>query len=257
MSAPAAPQITLEQARQLVAFLENGEQDKANQLILETASQEQSQLFAEVGKLTRQLHEALKSFELDTRLTDITTDAIPDAKKRLNYVMEMTENAANKTMDAVEASLPLAQEIADEIADIKPTWDRLMNREIELGEFKSLCHSIDKFMNSSHNKTDELQMLMTNVLMAQDYQDLTGQVIRRVIELVREVEESLIHLLTAFAAQGEIEQVQPTEQLEETEDSIVAQTLAGPEGPIIDKESRNDVVSDQDEVDDLLSSLGF
>ncbi|CAH9051563.1 protein phosphatase CheZ [Pseudoalteromonas sp. S3260] len=257
MSAPAAPQITLEQARQLVVFLENGEQDKANQLILETASQEQSQLFAEVGKLTRQLHEALKSFELDTRLTDITTDAIPDAKKRLNYVMEMTENAANKTMDAVEASLPLAQEIADEIADIKPTWDRLMNREIELGEFKSLCHSIDKFMNSSHHKTDELQMLMTNVLMAQDYQDLTGQVIRRVIELVREVEESLIHLLTAFAAQGEVEPAQLTEQPEETEDSIVAQTLAGPEGPIIDKESRNDVVSDQDEVDDLLSSLGF
>jgi len=257
MSAPAAPQITLEQARQLVVFLENGEQDKANQLILETASQEQSQLFAEVGKLTRQLHEALKSFELDTRLTDITTDAIPDAKKRLNYVMEMTENAANKTMDAVEASLPLAQEIADEISDIKPTWDRLMSREIELGEFKSLCHSIDKFMNSSHHKTDELQMLMTNVLMAQDYQDLTGQVIRRVIELVREVEESLIHLLTAFAAQREVEQVQPTEQPEETEDSIVAQTLAGPEGPIIDKESRNDVVSDQDEVDDLLSSLGF
>lgn len=257
MSAPAAPQITLEQARQLVFFLENGEQDKANQLILETASQEQSQLFAEVGKLTRQLHEALKSFELDTRLTDITTDAIPDAKKRLNYVMEMTENAANKTMDAVEASLPLAQEIADEIADIKPTWDRLMNREIELGEFKSLCHSIDKFMNSSHHKTDELQMLMTNVLMAQDYQDLTGQVIRRVIELVREVEESLIHLLTAFAAQGEVEPAQLTEQPEETEDSIVAQTLAGPEGPIIDKESRNDVVSDQDEVDDLLSSLGF
>lgn len=257
MSAPATPQITLEQARQLVVFLENGEQDKANQLILETASQEQSQLFAEVGKLTRQLHEALKSFELDTRLTDITTDAIPDAKKRLNYVMEMTENAANKTMDAVEASLPLAQEIADEIADIKPTWDRLMNREIELGEFKSLCHSIDKFMNSSHHKTDELQMLMTNVLMAQDYQDLTGQVIRRVIELVREVEESLIHLLTAFAAQGEVEPAQLTEQPEETEDSIVAQTLAGPEGPIIDKESRNDVVSDQDEVDDLLSSLGF
>jgi len=171
--------------------------------------------------------------------------------------MEITENAANKTMDAVEASLPLAQEIADEIADIKPTWDRLMNREIELGEFKSLCHSIDKFMNSSHHKTDELQMLMTNVLMAQDYQDLTGQVIRRVIELVCEVEESLIHLLTAFAAQGEVEPAKLTEQPEETEDSIVAQTLAGPEGPIIDKESRNDVVSDQDEVDDLLSSLGF
>jgi len=178
MSALAAPQISLEQARQLVEYLENGEQEKADKLILDAASKEQSELFAEVGKLTRQLHEALKNFDLDTRLTDLTTDAIPDAKQRLNYVMEMTESAANKTMDAVEASLPIAQQLADEIAAIKPTWDRLMNREIELGEFKSLCHSLDKFMNNSHTKTDELQGLMTNVLMAQDYQDLTGQVIR-------------------------------------------------------------------------------
>ena len=255
MSAPAAPQITLEQARQLVVFLENGEQDKADQLILDTASQEQSQLFAEVGKLTRQLHEALKSFELDTRLTDLTTDAIPDAKKRLNYVMEMTENAANKTMDAVEASLPIAQQLADEIATIKPTWDRLMNREIELGEFKTLCHSLDKFMNNSHTKTDELQGLMTNVLMAQDYQDLTGQVIRRVIELVREVEDSLINLLTVFGSQEDGQQKQEKQATEQA--PATSDTLAGPEGPIIDAESRDDVVSGQDEVDDLLSSLGF
>ena len=108
-------------------------------------------------------------------------------------------------------------------------------------------------MNSSHLKTDELQVLMTNVLMAQDYQDLTGQVIRRVIELVREVEESLIHLLTAFAAQDEND----SQEQQKIDNSIAAQPLAGPEGPIIDKESRDDVVSDQDEVDDLLSSLGF
>ena len=254
MSAPAAPQISLEQARQLVVYLENGEQDKADQLIIDAASKEQSELFAEVGKLTRQLHDALKNFELDTRLADLTTDAIPDAKQRLNYVMEMTENAANKTMDAVEASLPIAQELADDISDIKPTWDRLMNREIELGEFKTLCHSLDKFMNSSQTKTDELQGLMTNVLMAQDFQDLTGQVIRRVIELVREVEDSLIHLLTAFGSQDESETkiIAPAIEKPPAEN-----TLAGPEGPIIDKESRDDVVSGQDDVDDLLSSLGF
>ncbi|WP_404338961.1 protein phosphatase CheZ [Pseudoalteromonas mariniglutinosa] len=254
MSALAAPQISLEQARQLVVYLENGEQDKADQLILETASKEQSELFAEVGKLTRQLHEALKNFDLDTRLNDLTTDAIPDAKQRLNYVMEMTENAANKTMDAVEASLPIAQQLADEIGTIKPTWDRLMSREIELGEFKTLCHSLDKFMNDSHSKTDELQSLMTSVLMAQDYQDLTGQVIRRVIELVREVEENLIHLLTAFGSQedGQKKTEKPAMEKPPTEQ----ETLAGPEGPIIDK-SRDDVVSGQDEVDDLLSSLGF
>ncbi|WKD24652.1 protein phosphatase CheZ [Pseudoalteromonas sp. KG3] len=254
MSAPAAPQISLEQARQLVVYLENGEQDKADQLIIDAASKEQSELFAEVGKLTRQLHDALKNFELDTRLADLTTEAIPDAKQRLNYVMEMTENAANKTMDAVEASLPIAQQLADEISHIKPTWDRLMNREIELGEFKTLCHSLDKFMNNSQTKTDELQGLMTNVLMAQDFQDLTGQVIRRVIELVREVEDSLIHLLTAFGSQDDSETkiVAPAIEKPPAEN-----TLAGPEGPIIDKESRDDVVNGQDDVDDLLSSLGF
>ena len=254
MSALAALQISRDQTRQLVVYLENGEQEKADQLILDTASKEQSELFAEVGKLTRQLHEALKNFELDTRLSDLTTEAIPDAKQRLNYVMEMTESAANKTMDAVEASLPIAQQLGDEISHIKPTWDKLMSRDIELGEFKKLCHSLDKFMNSSQSKTDELQGLMTNVLMAQDFQDLTGQVIRRVIELVREVEESLIHLLTAFGNQDD---ENPSAEPIIKEKPPAEQTLAGPEGPIIDKESRDDVVSGQDDVDDLLSSLGF
>ncbi|KZN32949.1 protein phosphatase CheZ [Pseudoalteromonas luteoviolacea] len=254
MSESSAPQITLEQAKQLVEYLENGEQEKADQILIEATNKEQSELFAEVGKLTRQLHESLKNFELDTRLSDLTTEALPDAKQRLNYVMEMTENAANKTMDAVEASLPLAQELADELSEIKPTWDRLMSRDIQLGEFKSLCHDLNDFMQSSQGRTDELQSLMTNVLMAQDYQDLTGQVIRRVIELVREVEDSLIHLLTVFgtAEVGQLNTAPKPQEVVETTDE-----LSGPEGPIIDAEERDDVVSGQDEVDDLLSSLGF
>lgn len=255
MSQGAAPQINLEQAKLLVSYLEQGQQDKADKLILEAANKEQSELFAEVGKLTRQLHESLKNFELDTRLADLTTEALPDAKQRLNYVMEMTENAANKTMDAVEASLPLAQQLSDDIAHIKPTWERLMSRDIQLGEFKVLCHDIDKFMQSSPERTDELQSLMTNVLMAQDYQDLTGQVIRRVIELVREVEDSLINLLTVFGTSDE-----GSLKTKRTEKPVVEKDpneLTGPEGPIIDAEMRDDVVTGQDEVDDLLSSLGF
>ncbi|MAD91002.1 MAG: protein phosphatase [Pseudoalteromonas sp.] len=257
MSAPSVPQITLEQAKQLVTFLEQGEQEKADKLIMEAASKEQSELFAEVGKLTRQLHESLKNFELDTRIADLTTEALPDAKERLNYVMEMTENAANKTMDAVEASLPLAQQLADDLSDIKPTWDRLMKRDIQLGEFKTLCHDLDKFMQGSQTTTDELQGHMTNVLMAQDYQDLTGQVIRRVIELVREVEDSLIHLLTVFGT-AEDPNSKQKEDIEEVQimEMDPAQ-ISGPEGPIMNAESREDVVSNQDEVDDLLSSLGF
>jgi chemotaxis protein CheZ len=260
MSMPSAPQITLEQAKQLVVYLEQGDQEKADQLILDAANKEQSELFAEVGKLTRQLHESLKSFELDTRLSDLTTEAIPDAKKRLNYVMEMTEDAANKTMDAIEASLPLTQQLGDEISQIKPTWDRLMSRNIQLGEFKTLCHDLDRFMQGSKTRTDELQSLMTNVLMAQDYQDLTGQVIRRVIELVREVEDSLIHMLTVFGTTDEQprqENKLVSDELDVQSTEIDIEAISGPEGPILDADTRDDVVSGQDEVDDLLSSLGF
>ncbi|MBE0363701.1 chemotaxis protein CheZ [Pseudoalteromonas ulvae UL12] len=256
MSASALPQITLDQAKQLVELLENGEQEQANELLLQISSDEQSELFAEVGKLTRQLHDSLKNFELDDKLSALTQESLPDAKQRLNYVMEMTEQAANKTMDAIEASLPLADKLNDEINNLKPSWDRLMSRNLKLGEFKTLCRELDDFIQGTQKDTQQLHSLMTQVLMAQDYQDLTGQVIRRVIELVREVEDSLIYMLTVFGSP-----VEASKEVKE-KNTIVAEVSSTEldqvaEGPIIDAAERDDVVSGQDEVDDLLSSLGF
>ena len=256
MSASALPQITLDQAKLLVELLENGEQEQANELLLQISSDEQSELFAEVGKLTRQLHDSLKNFELDDKLSSLTQESLPDAKQRLNYVMEMTEQAANKTMDAIEASLPLADKLNDEINNLKPSWDRLMSRDLKLGEFKTLCRELDDFIQGTQKDTQQLHSLMTQVLMAQDYQDLTGQVIRRVIELVREVEDSLIYMLTVFGSP-----VETSKEVNE-KNTIVAEVSSTElgqvaEGPIIDAAERDDVVSGQDEVDDLLSSLGF
>lgn len=256
MSASALPQITLDQAKLLVELLENGEQEQANELLLQISSDEQSELFAEVGKLTRQLHDSLKNFELDDKLSSLTQESLPDAKQRLNYVMEMTEQAANKTMDAIEASLPLADKLNNEINNLKPSWDRLMSRDLKLGEFKTLCRELDDFIQGTQKDTQQLHSLMTQVLMAQDYQDLTGQVIRRVIELVREVEDSLIYMLTVFGSP-----VETSKEVNE-KNTIVAEVSSTElgqvaEGPIIDAAERDDVVSGQDEVDDLLSSLGF
>lgn len=256
MSALAAPQITLEQAQQLVAFLENGEQQQAQELLEQVTAIEQNELFDEVGKLTRQLHDSLKNFQLDTKLSSLTNESIPDAKERLNYVMEMTEQAANSTMDAVEASLPVADNLQQGLTSIKPKWDKLMTRDLKLGEFKLLCHELNAFMQQAQSDSDKLNGLLTEVLMAQGYQDLTGQVIRRVIELVREVEDSLIHMLTVFGTP--IDGVESPEQIEQEEQIATSERLDQvAEGPIIDAESREDVVSGQDEVDDLLSSLGF
>lgn len=249
MSANSAPLITLDQARELVQLLEMGEQDIANQLVQQLGMPGSSELFAEVGKLTRQLHESLKNFQIDPSLNNILVEDIPDAKKRLNHVIDMTEQAANRTMDAVESCLPIADQISQQLNQLMPRWQKLMKRDLELGEFKTLCHGIDAFLAETVTESNRLNQLLTDVLMAQDYQDLTGQILRRVIELVREVEESLIGLLTAFG-NSNVQVMDPKAAKRKIEANEA-------EGPIIDKEGRNDVVSGQDDVDDLLSSLGF
>ncbi|WP_438864954.1 protein phosphatase CheZ [Neptunicella sp.] len=244
--------ISLDDARKLVSLLEAGDQDGANQL-LETVSINGSvELFSEVGKLTRQLHDSLNNFQLESRIADLANEDIPDAQSRLNYVIETTEQAANRTMDAVDTCMPIAEQINSGIKNIMPEWKKLMTRQLELNEFKTLCYDLDGFLEQSLAESDKLSNLLTEVLMAQGYQDITGQVIRRVMELVKEVEDSLVHMLTMFSMPEAIDtSAKKDKELAKDSDKMKA------EGPIIDAESRDDVVSGQDDVDDLLSSLGF
>lgn len=238
--------VSLEQAKLLVEHLENGEQEKADDLISEIQNPLNSELFAEIGKLTRQLHDSLMNFQVDSRLNDLATADIPDAKERLNYVIERTEDAANKTMDAVESIFPVVDAIQSQIKTVKPLWHKLMHNDLDVSEFKHLCADIDVLLKTTDTETEKMHALMTDVLMAQDFQDLTGQVIRKVIDLVREVEDSLINMLTAFGmSSDENKRAKPS----------VGENLV--EGPIVNTEDRDDVVADQDDVDDLLSSLGF
>jgi len=246
MSIAMTGQISLEQAKSLVVFLESGQQAAADAVIAEIQNPINSELFAEIGKLTRQLHDSLTNFQLDSRLNDLATADIPDAKERLNYVITRTEEAANKTMDAVEAIFPVVDTIAEQVATVNPSWTKLMNNELDLKEFKSLCIDIDTLLKNTGKETQHIHRLMTDVLMAQDFQDLTGQVIRKVIDLVREVEDSLINMLTAFGISAEAVQSSGPK----VGDNLV-------EGPIVNTANRDDVVEDQDDVDDLLSSLGF
>lgn len=241
--------ISLEEARQLVVHLEQGDNVAARELLEAISTKESIELFAEVGKLTRQLHDALNSFQLDERIVGLANDDIPDAQTRLTYVIEETEKAANTTMDAVEASMPIAESLSERINTIMPEWNKLMTRQIDVAEFKVLCTDLDGLLNNAAAESEKLTGLLTEVLMAQGYQDLTGQVIRRVIELVKEVEDSLVNMLTVF---GEPETDQPAAENKKQEISSVEA-----EGPIVNAEERDDVVKGQDDVDDLLSSLGF
>lgn len=242
-----AHDISLAQAKELVALLEAGNQKRANEMLDEVYNRRNDKLFTSVGQLTRDLHEALQDFQLDPRIVQLTEDELPDAQNRLQYVIQKTEEAANRTMDAVEACLPMADDMHQKIEQLMPKWQQLMDNNIELSEFKSLCHAVDDVLKACGHNMPQIHGLMTEVLMAQDYQDITGQVIRRVIQLVEDVEKNLIELLKLFGDEAK----------KGAKKAAQAADKGQAEGPIIDADKRDDVVSGQDDVDDLLSSLGF
>lgn len=251
MANESVPLLSLTQAKLLVAHLEKQEISEANEIVksVNLSSSKGEGLFEQVGELTRELHDALASFQNDTRLIDMAGHDLPDAKDRLNYVIEMTDNAANKTMDAVDTCLPVTDKFIAALERVMPNWQKLMTRDISLVDFKTLCHQLDVMFKESESSALTLRASLTDILMAQDFQDLTGQMIRRVIELVHEIEAKLVGILTV-CHQGELEG-KLSENKKKPEDSIQA------EGPIMHAEKREDVVTGQDDVDDLLSSLGF
>lgn len=246
----------VEYAKALVEQLESGEAQQAMRTIHSLHEQRDHILFQEVGKLTRSLHESIKNFAIDTSNSEMREEMsrMQDASERLNYVIEKTEQAANKTMDMVEHTMPVSAHLRETATNLKEEWDRLMRREMSADEFRQLTRRIDGFLLTAVNESTKIDSNLSSIMLAQDYQDLTGQVIKRVIELVREVEDSLVSLVSMASSIDKITGVSH-------ESPVPAQDQdtpdIGPEGPIIDPSKRDDVVSSQDDVDALLSSLGF
>jgi chemotaxis protein CheZ len=237
---------TITQTRDLLRHLENNEIEDAQELIDSLATDGDEDLFVEIGKLTRNLHEALTNFQMDSRITDLAASEIPDAKERLNYVIEKTEEAANKTMDKVESCTARSDKMSKDSEELLGEWKKLYNRQLEPGEFRLLAKKIESHLEKNKKDADDLHDELTEVLMAQDYQDLTGQVIRQVITLVHDVEESMVNIIKMFGSM---------DGYNKAKDSAVIKD--GAEGPVVNVDKRDDVVQGQDEVDDLLSSLGF
>ncbi len=237
---------TIARTRELLNHLEADNIEDAQQLIDTFNKEGEDELFSEIGKLTRTLHEALTNFHLDDKFTNLAAAEIPDARERLNFVIEKTEDAANKTMDKVEDCNRLADELAKDSEVYLEQWQKLWRRELSGKEFKSLCEDTEKHLRKNKQSAVSLHEGMTEVLMAQDYQDLTGQVLRTVITLVHDVEESMVNVIKVFGNMT---------GYDSAKDAVVV--TEGVEGPIIDAEKRDDVLDGQDEVDDLLSSLGF
>ncbi|WP_263139335.1 protein phosphatase CheZ [Pseudomonas sp. RIT-PI-AD] len=244
-------------ARQLVDSLEKGNFGEAVQLIHELNHARDRGLYQEVGKLTRELHNAIVNFQLDPRLPHATEiSQISDATDRLAFVVQMTENAANRTMDLVEESAPLVNGLADEARNLSDDWGRFMRRELGPDAFRDLAKRIEQYFARSQRDSEQLSAKLNDILLAQDFQDLTGQVIKRVTKLVTEVESNLLKLVLMASQVDRFAGIQHDhEELRAEQEKLQAPSHG--EGPQIHAATREDVVSGQDDVDDLLSSLGF
>jgi chemotaxis protein CheZ len=243
----AQPDDKLGLARALVDHLEAGNNEGAVTVIAELAGFRDSILFQEVGRLTRELHDSINGFVMDAQLADIAENEMPNAAERLRYVIATTEQAANTTLAAVEDSLPLADSLRNDAQHLSDQWDKFNSRQLSVEDFRALSNELSTFLAATQANTVELHDKLSEVLMAQGYQDLTGQVIRKVIDLVNDVEGKLVELVRLSGNRSK--------PGNETERSDSRDTAA--QGPVVPGVDKADTVNSQDDVDDLLSSLGF
>lgn len=246
-------QVLKHKAAELHQRIESGELDSALETLQEMQDARDRGLYQEVGRLTRALHNAITNFHIDANPGEKVEalSEMSEATDRLGYVVKLTEKAANTTLDLVEESMPLASEITQDAEHLRSEWKRLLDRDMTADEFRDLYWKLDTFLNRLNDDSQKLYGNLSNILLAQDFQDLTGQVINRVTGLVKEVEASLVDLVFMASQVEEITGIVRGDQEQKKDQDI----LTG-QGPQIDT-SAEDVVSNQDEVDDLLSSLGF
>lgn len=248
------PEITSklrEQANELVEQINAGDYARAMTLINDLGEVRDQSLYREVGRLTRSLHEAIRNFQIQPQNAEQqeALSMMTDASDRLRYVVEMTSKAANRTMDLVEDAMPRASAMCEQAGSLRDDWQRLRRREMEPSEFRELYGRIDRFFENLSGDAEKMYGDLSEILLAQDFQDLTGQAIHKVTALVKDVEENLLSLVVMAS---HVDQLTGTvHELREKDASIKG------EGPQMRAAERSDVVSGQDDVDDLLSSLGF
>lgn len=229
-------------AHDLLACMQSGDEEGAKEIVDELARVREGVLYQEMGKLTRELHDAICAFGMDDRITDIAEFDIPDARERLNFVITKTDDAASRTIGAVEQSIPICETLEEQASELHKEWQQFTNREMDAAGFRDLSKKLEVYLESNTDSASRIKEHLNSVLMAQEFQDLTGQIIKRVITLVEEVESNLVNLIKLTGM--------PEEHKRTSEEP----KLSGPAVPGLDDSK---TVSGQDEVDDILSSLGF
>ena len=191
------------------------------------------EVFHQLGLITRQLHDTLHQLGVMPKLQN-AADGLPDARSRLSYIAKKTGEAANKVLNSVDRAKVEHNTIASET--------RRMAEALMADPVKAVATgAVMNFVSDVEAATARIDQHLTDIMMAQDFHDLTGQVVAKVVSLATDLEDSLVKLLVQAA---------PPEQAKMVDHSVL-------NGPVVNPEGRTDIVSNQGEVDDLLASLGF
>lgn len=225
------------------------------------------ELLMRVGQLTRNLHESLRELGLDKEIERLAKDDVANTRDRLLYVARMTEQAAQRVLNATDAAVPLQERIEQEACALLADWQSLAASEFSESEFheselhESELHEIELRNSATRGSTLPRALVqrtqtylqqtgsaaaatrghLLEIMMAQDFQDLTGQVITKVTQLGHSLESQLVQLLVEHA---------PLEGKHDAGQGLL-------NGPQVNPAGKADVVADQEQVDDLLDSLGF
>jgi len=238
----------LKEARELVSSIENGDEEKAIAHLNEISCINEIKMFQELGRLTRNLHDTLLGLDIETDISNLAVSGIPDARERLKHVITVTEQAAHKTLSAVEEAIPICEEVEKSSESIEHQWKRFVLRDLSADEFRVLSREIEGHLETSSERYRKVKNYLNDILIAQDYQDITGQIIRRVMGLVQDVEDKLVELIKLSGSQHQQGSKNKNENKEKKN------LLEGPQVPGVESPT---ALKSQDEVDDLLSSLGF
>jgi chemotaxis protein CheZ len=191
-------------------------------------------MFDRLGSLVRMLHDSMRELGYDRSLSEVASQ-ISDAQGRLEYVATLTEQAANKVLNATDIGIPEQDALAKNAKEIDERWEKLFAGKLSIDEFKLLASDSKSFTQAVVASTDSEKARLIEIMMAQDFQDLTGQLIKKVLAITQSVERELAQILIDNA---------PAELKEK---AIVL--MEGPSVP--------NTALEQDDVDNLLDSLGF
>ncbi|GAB5098339.1 protein phosphatase CheZ [Caballeronia sp. HLA56] len=215
--------------------------------------QSTDRILARIGQLTRTLRDSMRELGLDKQV-EAAAVAVPDARDRLKYVATMTEQAAERALNAIELAKPMQEAMQHEAQALDARWEQWYGAPLGQGEAGELLADTRTFLQSVPAKTQATNAQLLEIMLAQDFQDLTGQVINKITDVVYLIEQQLLGVL--------LENIAPErrEQFAASAAALVSSS-GSPEallnGPQINPQGRSDVVQDQSQVDDLLASLGF